>query len=133
MENIVMRYYLKKGFPQPVETELDLNPEVVTEHDYRNGKFVEITEQQADFYKQNPHASFSEIINMEIIPPPQPVEIPIEIRYKILVVSKIRAVYDNDDEHAITRKKDVEPDEFAEYNDFCEQCKIEAKQELGLI
>lgn len=50
-----------------------------------------------------------------------------EITYP--VVEKIRARYTVDDELALLRQRDVKPDEFAEYNAYCEACKAEAKAE----
>ena len=50
--------------------------------------------------------------------------------YSDIVVQKIRSKYSIDDELAIQRQKDVKPDEFKTYNDFCEQCKKEAQFEI---
>lgn len=52
--------------------------------------------------------------------------------YKQLVEHKIRTRYTVSDELAILRQRDIKPQEFEEYNAFCEQCKVEAKQELGI-
>ena len=52
--------------------------------------------------------------------------------YSEIVVQKIRSKYSIDDELAIQRQKDIKPDEFNEYNDFCEQCKVDAKVELNM-
>ncbi len=54
------------------------------------------------------------------------------ISYDELVDSKIRARYTASQEFAILRQRDTKPDEFAEYNAYCEQCKAEAKAELGI-
>lgn len=51
--------------------------------------------------------------------------------YEQLVEIKIRTRYTVSDELAILRQRDVKAEEFAEYNAFCEQCKAEAKQEIG--
>ena len=51
--------------------------------------------------------------------------------YEELVVWKIRERYTIDDELAILRQRDTKQDEFAEYNDFVEQCKAEAKEETN--
>jgi len=135
MDNIEIkkRYYVKKGVPRVVRVGgAGMSLAGTTEQDYLLGKWIEISEEQADFYTQNPGAAYSEFMNMEMTPPPPPVEIPIEEQYERLVVSKIRAEYSIDDELAILRKRDIEPDKFAIYNTFCENCKIEAKQELGI-
>ena len=52
--------------------------------------------------------------------------------YEQLVEQKIRTQYTISDELALLRQRDVKADEFAIYNAFCEQCKAEAKQELGI-
>lgn len=54
------------------------------------------------------------------------------ISYEELVDSKIRARYTISQEFAILRQRDTKPEEFAEYNAYCEQCKAEAKAELGI-
>lgn len=54
------------------------------------------------------------------------------LSYDELVDSKIRARYTVSQEFAILRQRDTKPDEFAEYNAYCEQCKAEAKAELGV-
>ena len=43
------------------------------------------------------------------------------------VSSLIRKRYSVNDELAILRQRDSKPDEFAEYNTYCEQCKTKAK------
>lgn len=53
------------------------------------------------------------------------------ISYDDLVDSKIRAKYSISQEFAILRQRDTKPDEFAEYNAYCEQCKAEAKSEVN--
>ncbi len=54
------------------------------------------------------------------------------ISYDELVDSKIRARYTVSQEFAILRQRDTKPNEFAEYNAYCEQCKAEAKAELSI-
>lgn len=70
---------------------------------------------------------------LEMLPKqePQEVEQP-TISYDELVDSKIRARYTVSQEFSILRQRDTKPDEFAEYNTYCEQCKAEAKAELGI-
>lgn len=50
--------------------------------------------------------------------------------YPLLVDSKIRRRYSISDELAILRQRDTKPKEYAEYNDYCEACKAEAREEL---
>lgn len=51
--------------------------------------------------------------------------------YEELVVEKIRERYTTDDELAIQRQRDTKPDEFAEYNTYCEACKAAAREEIA--
>lgn len=67
----------------------------------------------------------------EYIPPTPPAPQPYVPSYEKLVVQKIRERYTIDDELAILRQRDTKPEEFAEYNDFCEQCKSEAREETN--
>lgn len=52
--------------------------------------------------------------------------------YPRLVESKIRQRYTVSDELAILRQRDSKPEEYAEYNAFCEACKAEVKTELKI-
>lgn len=52
--------------------------------------------------------------------------------YEHSVVKRVRAKYTLNQELAILRQRDAKPDEFAEYSKFVEQCKTEAKEELGI-
>lgn len=47
--------------------------------------------------------------------------------YEELVGEFIREKYSINDEFAILRQKDVKPNEYAEYNAYCEECKARAK------
>lgn len=66
-----------------------------------------------------------EIREVEI---PEPV--PYIPTYEERVVELIRLRYSIDAELAILRQRDSKPEEFAEYNAYCEECKIQAKEEL---
>lgn len=59
-------------------------------------------------------------------------EIKTTIDYPQLVDNKIRTKYSVSAELAILRQRDTKPEEFAEYNAFCELCKAEAKTELNI-
>lgn len=48
--------------------------------------------------------------------------------YEQKVVQLIREKYSMDDEFAILRQRDSKPEEFAEYNAYCEECKAKAKE-----
>ena len=54
------------------------------------------------------------------------------IDYPQLVENKIRTKYSVSAELAILRQRDTKPEEFAEYNAFCELCKVDAKTELNI-
>ena len=54
------------------------------------------------------------------------------IEYPQLVENKIRTKYSVSAELAILRQRNSKPEEFAEYNAFCELCKSEAKNELNI-
>ena len=59
-------------------------------------------------------------------------EIKTTIEYPQLVENKIRKKYSVSAELAILRQRNSKPEEFAEYNEFCELCKAEAKTELNI-
>lgn len=50
-----------------------------------------------------------------------------QMTYSTNISSLIRRRYSVNDELAILRQRDSKPDEFAEYNTYCEQCKAKAK------
>ena len=50
-------------------------------------------------------------------------------QYENLIVAKIRQKYSINQELAIIRQRDAKPEEFAEYNEYVEQCKAEVKSE----
>jgi hypothetical protein len=47
--------------------------------------------------------------------------------YEEKVVAYIRERYTIDQEFAILRQRDTKPEEFAEYDRYCEECKARAK------
>ncbi len=52
--------------------------------------------------------------------------------YPELVQALINEKYSIYDELALQRQRDTKPLEFEEYNNYCEYCKVQAKQMLGL-
>ena len=52
--------------------------------------------------------------------------------YPGLVEAKIRRRFSVSDELALQRQRDAKPQDFEEYYTFCEECKQEARMELGL-
>ena len=53
---------------------------------------------------------------------------PYQPTYEERVVALIRLRYDMNAEFAILRQRDSKPDEFAEYNAYCEECKRKIKE-----
>lgn len=52
-------------------------------------------------------------------------------KYELKVEMNIRKKYTLSHELAILRQRDSKPEEYAEYNAYCEQCKAQAKSELA--
>lgn len=50
--------------------------------------------------------------------------------YPNLVSRLIRERYSIDDEMAILRQKETKPEEWKEYNSYCEDCKAKARKEI---
>lgn len=53
------------------------------------------------------------------------------LEYKTTIDKLIRQRYSVSDEIAILRQRDSKPEEYAEYNAYCEECKAQAKRELA--
>lgn len=51
-------------------------------------------------------------------------------RYEKTVEMNIRRTYSLSQELAILRQRDSKPEEYAEYNAYCEECKAQAKKEV---
>ena len=56
----------------------------------------------------------------------------IVVDYGFEVDRLIRQRYDISEELAVQRQRDEKPDEFAEYNEYCEWCKSEIKRIYNL-
>ncbi len=52
----------------------------------------------------------------------------VESSYEERVVSLIRERYSLDEELAIQRQRDTKPEEFEAYFNYCEECKMRAKE-----
>lgn len=65
-------------------------------------------------------------------PEPEPIPEP-ESSYEEQVVALIRERYSADDELAILRQRDIKPEEFEQYFNYCEGCKAKVKQKLGML
>ena len=57
-----------------------------------------------------------------------PEQTPYQPTYEERVVELIRLRYDVNAELAILRQRDSKPEEFAEYNAYCEECKRKIKE-----
>jgi hypothetical protein len=55
-----------------------------------------------------------------------------ESLYESEIIRRIRNRYTVNQELAILRQRDTKAEEFAAYNAFVEECKSEAKKELGI-
>lgn len=80
----------------------------------------------------NINAQTGEVTETYTEPIEMPTYVPTRADYEHLVDQKIRQRYSPSQELAIHRQKDKKPEEWQTYYDYCEQCKIEAKEELGL-
>ena len=52
--------------------------------------------------------------------------------YEAEIIRRIRKRYTINQEFAILRQRDTKPEEFAEYNNYIEECKANLKAELGI-
>jgi len=52
----------------------------------------------------------------------------LENLYEKIVVELIRQRYSIDDELAIIRQRETKPNKFNDYFNYCEECKLKAKQ-----
>lgn len=74
-----------------------------------NGKYIDITAEELGAMKKDAEK------NKDKTPP--------SLSYGELVDIEIRKRYSISEEFAILRQKDEKPSEYAEYYDYCEQCK----------
>lgn len=90
--------------------------------------------QRYQVYDENGIANYA-IVNGALVERDKSAEldkIKTTIDYPQLVEKKIRTKYSVSAELAILRQRDTKPEEFTEYNTYCEQCKAQAKTELGI-
>lgn len=90
--------------------------------------------QRYQVYDENGIANYA-IVNGALVERDKSAElarIKTTIDYPQLVENKIRARYSMSAELAILRQRDTKPEEFTEYNAYCEQCKAQAKTELSI-
>lgn len=67
--------YIQKDCQEYVELEVELNSDIypigTSLEDYKNGKWIKLSEEQLQFKEDNPEASKEEVINMELTPEPE--------------------------------------------------------------
>lgn len=121
-QGIVIRIF-SEAFEQPTEQDICID-EINTDRHGANNYQV---------YDDNGIPNYA-IVNGGLVERDKTLDIrQIQINsYSSLVDSKIRQRYSMSDELAILRQRDIKPEEFAEYNEYCEQCKLNARQELNL-
>ena len=88
-----------------------------------NYKIVEIDDKYADCVASD----FNQDLSFSIDKYKSRKEIEAKIEYETKIVSLIRKKYNINQELAILRQRDTKPQEFAEYNEYVEQCKEQVK------
>ena len=88
-----------------------------------NYKIVEVDDKYADCVASD----FNQDLSFSIDKYKSRKETEAKIEYENKIVSLIRKKYNINQELAILRQRDTKPEEFAEYNEYVEQCKAEAK------
>ena len=91
-----------------------------------NYKIVEIDDKYADCVISD----FNKDLSFSIDKYKSRKEVEAKIEYENKIVSLIRKKYNVNQELAILRQRDTKPQEFAEYNEYVEQCKREVKNAL---
>lgn len=139
-----MRYYYKskdgksffslksqKLIPNTVEKiseELDENGNVILDE---NGQPKTYTTQETIYIQDENFIEITEYEYKNSIAKPK-AEISKDKQYEKLVEQYIRERYSISQELAILRQKDTKPFEYIEYFDYAEQCKIKAKEKVGV-
>ena len=99
---------------------------------YKDG--VEVSRPRSLVYNGNTYVPPTDELLVEVGYEIREVEIPEPTpwvpTYEERVVELIRLRYDINEELAILRQRDTKPEEFAEYNTYCEECKQQAKEQL---
>ena len=91
-----------------------------------NYKIVEIDDKYADCVASD----FNHDLSFSIDKYKSRKEVEAKIEYENKIVSLIRKKYNINQELAILRQRDTKPQEFAEYNEYVEQCKRQVKISL---
>ena len=91
-----------------------------------NYKIVEIDDKYADCVASD----FNQDLSFSIDKYKSRKETEAKIEYENKIVALIRKKYNVNQELAILRQRDTKPQEFAEYNEYVEQCKRQVKISL---
>ena len=113
-----------EAFKTPTENDICINATNTDRHGAQRYKV----------YDENGIANYA-IVNGVLVERDKSAElakIKTTIDYPQLVEKKIRTRYSVSAELAILRQRNSKPEEFAEYNAFCELCKSEAKNALNM-
>lgn len=78
-------------------------------------------------HEQYLEAGYSEYIE-PVVEPTTPTDEELKKQYEYRVEELIRERYSLGEEIALSRQRDVKAQEWRDYYDYCEQCKIKAKQ-----
>jgi hypothetical protein len=125
-----MKYYINKKIYRAAVFLKELPNTGTSEKDYKDGKWIEINESQADFYKEHPNISFHEIMNMAI-DEVSVQEIPIMERYKARVEELMNEKYSEGTEIRILFNGSQDPS-WAQHEQDAAEAKAQAKKELGI-
>ena len=129
-----MKYWIKKvnGFTsqqKPIEYIIKENGEQVISPDYE--PYPEYTDEEVETMfaaaaEQN--AMIKDINGVPtLVAPPAPTAEETQAAYEEYVNALIREKYTLSQELATLRQRDTKPEEYAEYNEYCETCKAQAK------
>lgn len=96
-----------------------------------NGKRLEerYKETPDDYTEQDLTEDIEPTDDLEPVEPEQPTSYLDEYEYKELTEKYIRQRYSISEEFAVLRQRDMKPDDFKQYYDYCEECKAKAKEE----
>ena len=86
-------------------------------------QIVEVDDKYADYVESD----FNQDLSFSIDKYKSRKETEAKIEYENKIVSLIRKKYNINQELAILRQRDTKPQEFAEYNEYVEQCKKQIK------
>ena len=129
-----MKYWIKEvnGFTsqqKPIEYTTNENGEQVISPDYE--PYPEYTDEQVEeFFKQaaEQNAMIKDVNGVpSLVVRPAPTAEETQAAYEEYVNTLIREKYTLSQELAILRQRDTKPEEYAAYNEYCEDCKAKAK------